>query len=70
VFHLPGTESAAATAAHCTFFLESGGDFCRAVQGTGSTEGKTPVTTAGDVPADTPLERLKELREKVLHNCR
>jgi hypothetical protein len=70
VFHLPGTESAAATAAHCTFFLESGGDFCRAVQGTGSAEGKTPVTTAGDVPADTPLERLKELREKVLHNGR
>ncbi len=70
VFHLPGAEGAATTAAHCTFFLDSGGDVCRAVQGTCSTEGKMPVTTAGDVPADTPLERLKELREKVLGSSR
>jgi hypothetical protein len=65
VFHLPGAGEAAATAAHGTFFLESGADTCRARQGLGAGGRTVPVTTAGDVPSNTPLQQLKELREQV-----
>jgi hypothetical protein len=66
VFHLPGAPGAgASTGAHCSFFLESGGDPCRLVAGTGAAGEPMPATTAGDVPADIALDRIKGLREQV-----
>jgi len=65
VFHLPGVGEAATTAAHGSFLLDSGVDACHPVRGAGTAGGTMPATTAGDVPADTPLERLKELRVQV-----
>jgi len=70
VYHLPGAGDAATTAAHGTFFLASGADTCRARQGLGAAGRTVPVTTAGDVPSDTPLELLKELREQVQGSSR
>lgn len=65
VFHLPGAPAAvASTGAHCSFFLESGGDPCRLVRGTATAGQLMSATTGGDVPAGTPLEQLKGLWEQ------
>ena len=63
VFHLPGVTTSAATEAHCSFFLESDRDCGQLLQGVGRTEARMPFTSAADVTPDTPIQRLREMRE-------
>jgi hypothetical protein len=65
VFRLPGTEDGKpAIPAHCVFDLAPSDNFIGPIFGrleSSAASNTPPVTTAGDVPENTPVEKLKNL---------
>lgn len=65
VFLTPGSQGADLHGPpHCTFALPPSNDACSAVAAMSfdtSLASQPPLTTAGDVPADTPVERIRSL---------